>query len=486
MEDFPSLESCSMIEVILNQIAEYWTDLNQGSSSHEELSLLFSDVMQNCRKCHRQGESVLRLLEELFCLLFYVRDISHGLGLRQTFYMMMMHFYDAFPMLGVSVYPILLDYYDPLPYGCWRDVVGLCDYLKHNSSRREEHPLVYSVLEYMNRRLKDECVYFAHHGECDTNLVKWIPREKSRNGWIFSILANDWFRDGRRDSKRVYRKLVSRMRESMNIVEVHMCSGSWEKIRADKLSHGSYSKYWYALCDQSRDFSYKHSSHDRILCARNINRNLNTPVYGMGCRETISNLPFVFPSCIGRFVSYAFNCIREKGGEMGIYSSISEEIFRLNRAWERMVTGWKRKYGKHDYFPVVRITESMHSKNTCYTIGMALLLYETGRSDIYYDGHAPDWIRLVRGQSFLSHIETIYHKIVDSIFPSTRTHSVSCSGSTPVILVNGKYMLEDSSSFVGQTQPNVYTHAFDIMGVVLFHKRYDFVRRKFHIIAQQS
>ena len=121
---------------------------------------------------------VLQIIEELFCLLFYVRDISHGLGKRSIFYMMMMCFYDSFPMLALSVYPILLEYYKPLPYGSWRDVVGLCKFLKHNSSRGENHPLVDSVLEYMCKQLKNECIYFARFGKCDSNLVKWIPQRK--------------------------------------------------------------------------------------------------------------------------------------------------------------------------------------------------------------------------------------------------------------------------------------------------------------------
>ena len=216
MEQFPLLKPRDSIDIITEQISDYWIQLHHNYS-HQDLSPLFSDIMLNCRNYVN-----LTIMEETFCLLFYVRDISHGLGLRQVFYMMMMHLYDSFPMLALSVFPILLQYYDPLPYGSWRDITGLCDYLKHHSQQGEEHPLIMSVLEYLNHQLKHERYFFSHNGICDTNMVKWIPRENSRNGWVFSLLAHHWTTTtGARE--RTYRKLVSKLRCSISITERHMC-----------------------------------------------------------------------------------------------------------------------------------------------------------------------------------------------------------------------------------------------------------------------
>ena len=497
MEDFPPLISHSQLDILTVHISTFWTTLATKGQDEEHLESIFRNALTSYRAyyrshiCSYNKNDILSILENVFCLLFYVRDISHGLGRRTLFYRMMSCLYDTFPMLALSAYPILLEYYKPLPYGCWRDIAGLCSFLKTNTSRGEYHPLVDAAIQYMVRTLRSERVYFMNSGKCDSTLVKWIPREKSKHDWIYDRIVCAWSRNGLCDNrtKRAFRKMTSEMRSSLGLIETHMCSRSWQDISIMKLTHGACSKYWRALSSQTHSHTYNHTSSDRISCASRLTRHLETVVDRYDrFNERIDNLPFVFPASVGKYVSYGLQCIHEKGNT-SIMSTISEDIYRLDCKWRRIRNGWKRKYPAHFYFPVIRITDSLWTKETCDTIGRALLLYESARGKlkgIYYDGHNPEWIVLDRDQSFLSHIETIYNALCDRIIPSNIQLSASCPGKIPLYIENGTCCLENQKSFVGQTRCAEYDDEFDVMCAVLYHERYDYVRRKFRLIVRQQ
>jgi hypothetical protein len=497
MDEFPPLVARNPFDTFTVNICIFWTALNASEfkiHDEDDLDNLFRDVIISFRTYYHSDicdENLLCILENVFCILFYVRDISHGLGRRSLFYRMMSGLYDTFPLLALSVYPILLGYYKPLPYGCWRDVVGLCAFLKTNTSRGEDHPLVDASIRYMVHILRTENTYFMKSGKCSSTLVKWIPREKSKQGWIYDRIVYLWSWNGLCDSgtKRVFRKMTSKMRASLDLIETHMCSQSWQQISPFKLTNGACSKYWRALCCQTASHTYNHNSSNRIECASRLTRHLETVVDRYDrLNERIENLPFVFPSTMGKYVSYALQCIREKD-DMTIMSTISADIYRLNCKWRRMRSCWKRKYPPHFYFPVIRITDSLWTKETCDTIGRALLLYESARgklNGIYYDGHNPEWIVLDRNQSFLSHIETIYLFLRDRIIPSNTNHPVSCPGKIPLYIQNGTCCLENPNTFVGQTRCAEYDDVFDVMSAVLSHERYDYVRNKFRLIVREQ
>ena len=495
MDAFPPLISRDPFDNLTASVSNFWSKLaSTGPGDDEsELECIFRDVLSMSRvyyHSHLCDSSALRVLEDVFCLLFYVRDISHGLGRRTLFYRMMSGLYDTFPMLALSVYPILLGYYKPLPYGCWRDVAGLCSFLQKNTYRGEDHPLIDASIRYMVRELRSQNIYFRHSGKCDSTLVKWIPHEKSTQCWIYDRIVRAWSRDGLCDSgtKRVFRKITVKMRESLQLVETHMSRQSWDQIEPSKIPNGACSKYWRALCDQTASHTYNHSSSKRLVCVRRFTGNLETVVdHYDRLSERIDNLPFVFPPTLGNYVSYALDCIQWKGN-VGIMSTISEDIYRINHKWRRILRGWKRKYPAHFYFPVVRITDSIGSRETCASIGMALLLYESARGSIpgiYYDGHNPEWIVLDREQSFLSQVETIYNALYDRIIPSNTLHTASRGGRIPLYILRGRCMLENPKTFVGQTRCAEYDDIFDVMSAVLSHERYDFVRNKFRLIVRE-
>jgi hypothetical protein len=122
----------------------------------------------------------LHVLETLFVGLAYVRDIAGGRGERMLTYMMLDVWYQFFPVLAVYVLESIL----LMGYGSWRDIKGLCRYLRKHSIRNllrfgeSEHPLILTAVEFMVKHLDRPGV------------AKWVPRESSRKlQWLYDLFV---------------------------------------------------------------------------------------------------------------------------------------------------------------------------------------------------------------------------------------------------------------------------------------------------------
>jgi hypothetical protein len=151
------------------------------------------------------GEAV-STLRTLFVTLVHVRDIAEGRGERVLTYMMLDVWYQYFPVLAVyALETILL-----MGYGSWRDIKGLCRYLRKHSIRRrslvvvEDHPLIETAVELMLRHLKTPGV------------AKWVPRESSKKlQWLFDLFVEMMMQQKRQsggclsERKRQFRRTVA-------------------------------------------------------------------------------------------------------------------------------------------------------------------------------------------------------------------------------------------------------------------------------------
>jgi hypothetical protein len=138
-------------------------------------------------------------LQTLFVLLAYVRDIGGGLGERQLTYTMLDVWYERFPVMAVYALEALI----LCGYGSWRDVPGLCNYLKTSSVRgRQDDPFIETAIEFMLRHLDDGLA------------CKWVPRETSnKNAWLFDQFVSQWCgvesSSSSSENKRRFRKMIS-------------------------------------------------------------------------------------------------------------------------------------------------------------------------------------------------------------------------------------------------------------------------------------
>jgi len=136
-------------------------------------------------------------LKTLFIVLAYVRDIDGGMGERKMTYAMLDVWYQRFPVLAVYALEALV----LCGYGSWRDVPGLCNYLKNFSVRRENHPWIETAVDFMLR-----------HVHLDGLAAKWVPRETSKkNLWLFEVFVQRW-KGGTtctQENRRQFRRMIS-------------------------------------------------------------------------------------------------------------------------------------------------------------------------------------------------------------------------------------------------------------------------------------
>jgi len=493
------------IECVTQSIVRFWELLYREPYDMVSLKRTYLEMMRSLRGLHQTNATVAkRLLEEVFCLHIYVRDISHGLGKREIFYMMTYELYSFFPFLSLSLYPILLEYYDPFPYGSWRDVVGVCQYIKtHDAVYHEQHPLIVQVLHYMTKRLHDETVYFKHHQKCDTNLVKWIPLENSKHDWIYNIIVQMWVDKLWKKSplefksrfvlcgeKRGFRKMIGPMKASLQTVEYKMCHREWDTIQAKHVSKISLCRYWNALHGQNDEFLPMPDAHNRTLCRATIAHSLDSSYVSKYTHKRPRDLPFVFPQHLGKMVSHGMQLLEKARNHevSNVRPQFLENMYNLNQMWKREIVSWKSKYDVHAYFPVLRLKHFLSSATSCSDIAKALLLFETMEDceeGIYYDGYEASFVSLKQGEPFMNQLEKIVHSLENQIYPDSPTHFASSSkGNIPLFVEDGCVFNGDVKKYAGQRENKSFEEVFDLFGDLMYHPRYDFVRRRWHSIVQ--
>ena len=231
----------------------------------------------------------------LFKLIAQTRDIIDGKGECELSYHLLHAWYFFYPDSAQFLLKHFVTPVDGHPYGSWKDI-------KHVASLCFDDPeytqLVSYCVELINTQLKDDVkLYEGNHSlETRFSLVsKWIPREKSKHGWLFDLLAEDYYKEylvsGWSSSaslkcKTNYRKLIGTMNKQIDTVQVKQCANNWKEI-------DPYSQTSITLLKQSRAFINQGDASpndDRAICANNFKKMIETSTIQKGMRISISEL----------------------------------------------------------------------------------------------------------------------------------------------------------------------------------------------------
>jgi len=151
-------------------------------------------------------------LKSLFVLLGSTRDIKSSLtgagGQKRLTYMMLDIWYDVYPVLAVYALEALI----VLGHGSWRDVAGLCCYLRNESPRGQDHPFIETAVELSIRKLRGVGIGGVDDDVGRALAAKWVPRETSKKkSWLFTMFVQKWFgcSNVTTEQRRQFRRLVS-------------------------------------------------------------------------------------------------------------------------------------------------------------------------------------------------------------------------------------------------------------------------------------
>lgn len=148
-------------------------------------------------------------------LLFYVRDIRGGQGMRRVFRVIARNMAFNYPDLMIKN----LDNF--LFFGRGDDVICLLD-----------TPIEKNVIKWVSDTLEQD-IDAVKKGNFPSLLAKWLPSENA------SSMKTKYFatkiRKGLGISSKDYRKLLSKLREKIGVVESLMSQNKWDKIDFEKL-----------------------------------------------------------------------------------------------------------------------------------------------------------------------------------------------------------------------------------------------------------
>ena len=148
-------------------------------------------------------------------LLFYIRDVRGGQGMRRVFRVIITHLAYTHPELVVANLENILFFGRGDDYLCLLDT-----------------PVEKAVIEYIYRVVSDDLALIAHGQPCSL-LGKWLPSENA-SSMETKRYANKLIK-GLKLTPKQYRKMLTTLRRNIGIVETYMSRNEWDKIAFSKV-----------------------------------------------------------------------------------------------------------------------------------------------------------------------------------------------------------------------------------------------------------
>lgn len=261
------------------------TDVTGLDNLQNILKELLSSLKHNIKKGTVLDKEVSKgYLSILYRMIGQTRDIIDGKGECTLTYMMIYTWYIFFPVLAKFALRCLVDIGDNKkhPYGSWKDIKYFCEYCRRQQGGLFTNLLFQYAVKITNEQLKKDYVNYILNIENISLVAKWIPREKSSFGWLYSEFASDYyshylstantddsFKKATAKCKTDYRKLLSKLNKHIDTLQIKQCSKEWRSIDFNKVTSIS-------ICKQKKAFlNIKYNGEirfpdnkDRIDCAK--------------------------------------------------------------------------------------------------------------------------------------------------------------------------------------------------------------------------
>ncbi len=325
--------------------------------------------------------------------IFYNRNISRGLGSRDSTYEMIasLPLDSAMDVLRECV----------RNYGSWSDIKYFCRYVRANDL---DDRLIDGAVSIINQQLDWDfdtwnTAFDAHllnrrttprpvGREILSFAAKWVPREKSAMGWIFDRIVEMRSPPAHYNSRyrREFRKMVSTLNRELDTVEIKQCNGRTQDILYENIPIS-------ARIRQSRSFSH---------------------------------YPVVKGHCNWRHVDIA-SLVR-----IALSPDVTEsQIQFVNSAWPRMEA--------NGIIPIVNIS----SMERNYAIGLAILIAQNSSyGRLILSEHQPSCVVATADDAFMDIILRIKPHL-NGVTDSNLGAAVDLLQGHPYIILENNYTNED-------------------------------------------
>jgi hypothetical protein len=150
-------------------------------SVEKPLTDLLSIIKMNIVKDGwNKSDLFVHSLRILYLIIGHTRDIYLGRGERDLAYHMIYVWYQFFPVLAIYALHQFFHGEEDM-YGSTKDLVYFPHYIRRFP--KSGTSLIEICTKQVNRRVKSN----------PNSVIQWIPSENSSKGWIFDLLAMNWF-----------------------------------------------------------------------------------------------------------------------------------------------------------------------------------------------------------------------------------------------------------------------------------------------------
>jgi hypothetical protein len=347
-------------------------------------------------------------LSILYRMVGHTRDIVNGKGECTLTYMMIYTWHQYFPELAKFALRCLVDLEEPQthPYGSWKDIKYFCKYCKEQVSG-VTNPLVDYAIFIMNEQLKKDAQQ-AEDGSISL-VAKWIPREKSSFGWLYTVLATNYYKEimvtavTREQQKKAilkcktnYRKLISKLNTVLETLQIRQCSNTWSDINFNKVTSVSISKQKKAFLNVDKKGKPRHPDReDRVECAQHFEQHIAKAVNGESSvkGKRVSMVDFTKQA-------------RQLYSSSITASSIQTEKDLLNQQWKDNAT---QTGALGNMIPMVDLSGSMIGEPLDAAVSLGIRIAEKSKlgKRIMTFSLNPKWINLDPYTDFVSQVKVV-------------------------------------------------------------------------------
>lgn len=472
-KEFPKLESIDFHSIIQQKIVNLYFHLTRKTEwrAIHELSTEFDGVLDFIFRKLRESIALNALNREntnnsnniiadisklqkylsiLFRLIGQTRDVVHGKGERDLTYMLISVWYNYLPIPAMFALRLITQNMDDSTscsglfssYGSWSDIKHFCNYI-HMRERDEKKKsvLIDTALGLLNHQLAVdkrnwEKVMDEYINDNSVNIMslktrpcgrdemslaaKWVPREKSKFGWLFDILAEKYCAGYLRDDellskndninkkKCYYRKLISRLNRELDTVQIKQCSNQWADIDPQNVSITTMMKQNKAFMNMNGSPKKSDSKiDDRDICATNFREFHENSMGSMGVSNHMHKKTVI---SVCDYVKKAFELIESKSSYKPTKDNdaIDLQIKWLNQCWKKMDHSQQRV----TYIPILDISYDLSSIELNTAIGIAIIVAQSSTfSRIMISEHNPEWIIIPDNAEFVDIVESMYKYI---------------------------------------------------------------------------
>ena len=363
------------------------------------------------------NEEINEYLSLLFCMIGHTRDMIEGKGEYTLAYMMIHTWYYFFPDLSLFALTCMVTSNENQehPYGSWKDIKYFCGYCR-KQGENEEHPLIKHAIMLANTELKKDFTNYLNNNNNKISLVsKWIPRESSSFGWLFSLMAINYFSEYVKTAqtieshiksilkcKREYRKIISCLNKKIDTLQVKLCNNQWENINFNNVTSVSLLKQNNVFLNIKQNGDIRHLDNiDRIQCSEN---------FKMYIENRIVDEKQIKGKCIGieHFTKQALKLINCKNKNNIIELEYQKKI--LNFQW---MNSSEHSNTLGNFIPMIDVSESIDSVYKHAAVALGIRVAEKsklGKRILTFSGK-PKWINLELCNDFVSMVDNVYQDI---------------------------------------------------------------------------